>query len=360
VADSIFRKQRRGIAFWLFLPVLLILYLLFFPYPVGRESLVRPIWARELTPAAALSGNADSPHWYFRAGDSFGYADLQGNLYYLGRRLHNLSLSDIGFINYGSVPDHVVFMNPRGEFEFSIKSYGYPLIEPSGQVLYSINTDRSGLKRIDGEGQILWSKSFATLITTVALAGEQCLLGLMDGQALLIDAEGNVIYQYSPDKCRIAVLLGAAISEDRNTIALISGIDPQTLTIVELRAGEFVTGATWELDSDFRREVRLRFAPGSRFLFYELEEGLGVLDVRKKGSARFPSSGVLESMDSSPEFTAAAFRLEEGSRLLVFRPLDSLLLSRELDAERLYVKVLGSSLILGFDGVLLRADLVED
>jgi len=358
MADSIFRNRRRGRAFWLFLPLLLFIYLLLFPHPGGRESLVRPIWAKDLASGVPALRNADAS-WYFRAADRFGYADLQGNLYYVGRTLHNLSLSDNGFINYGSVPDYIVFMNPRGEFEFSLKSYGYPLLEPRGRVLYSIQTDRSGLKRIDNEGEILWSMSFPTPITSIALAGEQCLLGLMDGRALLVGAEGDVLYQLTTEASRIPIVLATAVSEDRNQIALISGIDPQTLMVVERRAEGFVPGFKQNLDSDFRREVRLSFSPEARFLFYEVEEGLGVLDVRKKSKARFLTEGVLESMDSSPEFTAAAFRLSQGSKLLIFRPLDSVLLSREVAADRVYVKVLGSSLILGFNGVLLRADLLE-
>ena len=360
MAESIFRNQRRGRAFWLFAPILLLLYLLLFPHPGGKEAMVGPVWVREITPGAPVSEGANAPSWYFRAADSFGYADLQGNLYYVSRRLHNLSLSDIGFVNYGSVPDHVVFMSSRGEFEFSIKSHGYPLMDSSGQVLYSVNTDRSGLKRIDREGQILWSRSFPTLLTTIALAGQQCLLGLMDGQALLIDAEGDIVYRHEPGSSRIPILLGAALSQDGNQIALISGIDPQRLTVLEGRTEEFVPDFTQTLDSDFRREVRLSFSPDGRFLFYEVEDGLGVLDVRKGSSERLPVSGVLESMDSSSEFSAGAFGLAEGSRLLVFRPLDSVLLSREVGAEEVYVKVLGNSLILGFNGVLLRADLLEE
>jgi hypothetical protein len=364
MAESIFRKQRRGRAFWLFLPFLLFLYLLLFPQPGGRESLVRPIWATELSLGLPLAlpppMNAEVAVWSFQAGDSFGYADLRGNLYYLGRRLHNLSLSDIGFINYGSVPDHVVFMNPRGEFQFSIKSYGYPLLESSGNVLYSINTDRGGLKRINSEGEILWSKSFPTLLTTIAPVAEQCLIGLMDGRALLVDADGDVMYQYAANDSRIPVLLGTAVSGDQNQIALISGIDPQTLVVVQRRAGEFVPDFRQKLDSDFRREVQLCFSPDARFLFYEVEGGLSVLDVRKMNSARFLTNGVLESIDSSSEFTAATFGLEGGSRLLIFRPLDSLILSRELNAEGMYVRVMGNALILGFEGMLLRADLVEE
>ena len=360
MAESIFRKHRRGRVFWIFLPILLFLYLLLFPHPGGRETLVRPIWATGLVPGFPSPVKKELPIWAFRAGDSFGYGDLEGNIHFLGRSLHNLSLSDLGFINYGRVPDHVVFMNPRGEFQFSIKSYGYPLLESGGQVLYSINTDRSGLKRIDSEGEILWSKSFPTLLTTIDLVAEQCLIGLMDGRALLIDAEGNVMYQYSPEGSRIPVLLGAAVSGDRNQIALISGIDPQVLVVIRRRAEEFVQDFRQELESDFRREVQMSFSPDARFLFYEVEGGLGVLDMRKKSSRRLAANGVLESMDSSSEFTVSTFRLEGGSRLLIFRPLDSLFFSRELSAESVYVRVMGSALIVGIEGMLLRADLVEE
>ncbi|UCF97619.1 MAG: hypothetical protein JSV89_20975 [Spirochaetaceae bacterium] len=296
---------------------------------------------------------------YFRAADTFGYADLQGNLHYVGQTLHNLSLSDTGFISYGSVPDHVVFMNTRGEFQFSIKSFGYPLLDPSGQVQYSINTDRSGLKRIDSEGEILWSMGFSAPLTTIALAEEECVVGLMDGRALVIGAAGEVEHQQTIDGSRIPVMLAAAVSADRNRIALISGIDPQFLSVVQRRDGELITEFNLELSSDFRREVQLRFSPDTRFLFYEVEDGLAVLDVRRRSTVEFGAAGVLRSLDSSGELTAAAFRRAEGSGLLILRPLDAVILSRELAAEHVYVKVLGGSLILALDDVLLRADLVE-
>jgi hypothetical protein len=358
MADNIFRNRRRGRAFWLFLPLLLLLYLLLFPHPGGRETLVRPVWMRELSDTSPLPGNGETP-WYFRAADRFGYADLSGNLYYVGRTLYNLSLSDKGFINYGSVPDYVVFMNPRGEFQYSVKSHGYPLLDPGGRILYSINTARSGMQRIDADGQVLWSLSFPTLITTIAPAGDECFLGLMDGRALLVGSEGEVLYQLTSAAGRIPVVLASAVSEDRNHFALISGIDPQFLAVIERRAGEFVSRFEEALDSDFRREVRLEFGADRRFLFYEIEGGLGVLDVRKSTRRRYPALGVLESLDSSSEVTAAAFRTEEGSRLLLFRPPDSVLVSRGTGVDRLYVRVFGRSLVLGFDGVILRADLLE-
>jgi hypothetical protein len=300
-----------------------------------------------------------APRWSFRASDTFGYADLDGNLYYIGQRLHNLSLSDSGFINYGSVPDHIVFMDTRGEFQFSIKSYGYPLLDSGGEFLYSINTDLSGLKRIGREGQILWSLSFPVPLTSAALAGEECLIGLMDGHLLLIGADGKVLYEQETEGSRIPVILGTAITEDRQQIALFSGIDPQSLSIVQRLDNEFVSEVALDLDSDFRREVDLSFSPDARFLYFEGEEGLGVLDIRRKITAGILSPGVLRSVDAASDFSAAAFRTERGSNLLIFRPLSSVLLSRQLAVPDIFLRIIDNSLVLGIGGFLLRADLTE-
>jgi hypothetical protein len=359
MGDSIFQTRRRGRAFWLFLPVLLALYLLLFPRPGGKEAYMRPVWARQISPGSEMHSTGEAPRWYFRAADAFGYADLEGNLYHVGRTLHHLSLSDAGFINYGPVPDHIVFMDARGEFQFSIKSYGYPLLDQSGQLLYSIHTDLGGLKRIDREGEILWSMSFPSPLTTVALVDEECLVGLMDGRALLMGPEGNVVYECRNGGSRIPVTLGAAMSEDRNRLALFSGIDPQRLTVIRRRNGGFETEIELTLSSDFRREVQLHFTRGGRFLFYEARDGLGVLDLRKNSTAEIGAPGMLGSLDSGSEFAAASFREVHGSNLLLFRPQDSVLASRELPLSKVYLKILGNSLILGFEGSLLRADLTE-
>lgn len=359
MADSIFLKKRRGRALWLILPIILFLYLVLFPRPVGREMYLRTIWAKSVSPASMVLSDSVAPRWPFRASDTFGYADLDGNLYYIDRKLHNLSLSDSGFINYGSVPDHIVFMNTRGEFEFSIKSYGYPLLDSSGEFLYSINTDLSGLKRIDREGQILWSLAFPAPLTSASLAGEECVIGLMDGHLRLIGADGEILYERETGGSRIPVILGTAITEDRQRIALFSGIDPQSLTIVQRRDNEFVTEVAVDLDSDFRREVELTFSPDTRFIYFEVEDGLGALDIRKKIAAEIISPGVLSSVETASDFSAAAFRTERGSNLLIFRPPSSVLLSMQLAVPDIFLKIIENSLILGIDGFLLRADLTE-
>ncbi len=359
MGDSIFRKKRKGRGIWFVPPVLLILYCLLFPRPGGRETFLRPVWTRPLSSPTLTAPRPDQSLYSFRTGNLFGYADLAGNITYLGSALHNVSLSEAGFINYGRVPDHVVFMDTGGEFQYSIKSYGYPLLDPSGRLLYSVNTDLSGLKRIDPEGEVLWAVACSSPLTSFATWKDECTVGLMEGKLLYIGSDGKILYEYEPRGSRIHVVLGTAISGDGQKLAILSGIDPQRLDVIERRGRVFSPLYTLDLPSDFRREVTLRFGPEDRFLFFEVEDGLGVLDVRKAQTATVQIPGVLRALDANSALSVAAFESADSFRLLVFRPFAPVLLSCGLKADDVFVKVLGSSLVLGLDANLLRADLLE-
>lgn len=359
MGDSIFKKKRGGRGGWIWPLILLPLYLLLSAQPSGKESFLRPVWARELTTSTVRATGSENPVFPFRAGERFGYADLEANVCYIDAVLHNLSLSDTGFINYGRVPDHIVFMDTRGEFRYSIKSYGYPLTDSSGRYLYSINTDLSGLKRLNGEGELLWSLAFSSPITSIAFHEDECALGLMEGALVFVGADGQPLDEHRPEGSRMAVVLGTDITSDGSQIALISGIDPQKLTLLRRQGQQLVVQNTLKLSSDFRREVMLQFDPQGRYLHFEAEGGLGVLDINNEIVVSIPALGVMKYLDCGNEFSAASFQNESGSLLVVFRPQGTVMLSRKLEARQLYVKILENSLILGLEGFLLRSDLVE-
>ena len=157
----------------------------------------------------------------------------------------------------------------------------------------------------------------------------------------------------------MAVVLGTDITSDGSQIALISGIDPQKLTLLRRQGQQLVVQNTLKLSSDFRREVMLQFDPQGRYLHFEAEGGLGVLDINNEIVLSIPALGVMKYLDCGNEFSAASFQNESGSLLVVFRPQGTVMLSRKLEARQLYVKILENSLILGLEEFLLRADLVE-
>ena len=357
MSESIFTRRKKS-RIWIAIALLLVpAYLFLFPLPAGRETMVKPVWGTDLRRADALGGEAAPDVFFFRAGMRFGYAGTDGRLVYSGLSRHRVTLSEKGFINYGSRPEHVVFMDPAGEFQFSVQSFGYPLLDSGGDALYSINTDLGGLKRLSPEGEILWQGEFSSPITSIALRGEDCLIGLLDGRATLFGPGGEILFAIDPSGSRVPVILGTALA-DGGELALVSGIDPQTLILVGGEQRE--SSRTIELGSDFRREVVLRFAPAGRFLYVEQEDGLLVLEQDRDRLTRLELPGRLESLAAGSRFAAAAFGAAGESTLVVFRPPAVTVAAASVPGDSVWTRISGPSLFVGLDDELLRADIVEE
>lgn len=356
MADAFFQKRRRLRGVWFAPPLFLLVYLLLFPIPSGRESYVRPVWSVPLS-SADPAGSAEP--FPFRAGDLFGYATVQGGVLHLEPVAFGVALASTGFINYGQVPDHFVFMDPLGRMRFSVASSGYPLLAEDGQSLYALASDLGGIRRLSDEGEPIWSLGFASQITGVALGAGQCVLGLMEGHLVCVGSAGEVLYEYEPSGSRIPVILGVAVTPQGSPIAAVSGIDPQRLLLIERSGAEYTPRLALELGTDFRREVLLRFTEDGRFLYVEGDDALRVLDVRRHRLMAVALPGRVRAFAGGGSLTAVALEAPSGSRLVVLRPLRAVLCEQTLGEARPFLKLLGETLIIGLEGYLLRADIVH-
>ncbi len=380
-------KQGKSRGIWIIALLLAVVYPFLFPRPLGRALYLKPAWSLDLgrppaaqagSPQAAGERGAQPPPQpqtasWFRVGDRFGYVDLDGGLRYLDRVLWGVCLSDAGFINFGRMSEGVVFSDPQGRFLYGFQGPGYPLLDRSGQNLFLVNTDLSGIRRVSPEGDGLWSLEFSSPITTAALSAEGALIGLQDGRLLLVNPQGKTDLELAAAGSRIPILLGSAASPAGGRMAAVSGIDPQRLTVLEKKEGRYTPVLTRRLDSDLRREVMLQFTENGRFLLCEGQEALEVLDLAQKRQTRIPLPGRLVAMTGgSPEAPAWT---QETVAVLTRLPgsggrRDSLLTviglpGRVLAAERIaapadFLRQLGTRCLLGLEGRLLRLDIREE
>ncbi len=339
-----------------------LLYPFLFPQPSGREGYFKPVWSLAVPApagppahAAPAAGDEGRQSW-FRAGRQFGFVRLDGRLLYAAEVLHGVALSDLGFINYPRVADNFVFQDTAGRFQYGVRGYGYPVLDPSGELLYTVSTDLTELKRLDRDGEVLWSAGFFSPMTTLALGGGQCAVGLLDGTLKLLDSEGRIAQDFQPEPSRIPVILGAALSPGR--LAVLSGIDPQRLTILERRGAQYAPLESLATGSDLRREALLDFTADGRFLAYETESGLALRDLRRGASSALPGRPLAFS-SSAEGLLAVGSREGTGSRLRLLRPLDSPLYEQRLAAGDLFLRFLDGVLLLGIPGRLLRVDYLE-
>lgn len=334
-----------------------LLYLFLFPQPSGREAFFKPIWSRAIPPGP--SAEADGPEArlsWFKAGRHFGFVRLDGQVLHAAEVLHGVALSELGFINYPRVADNFVFQDPLGRFLYAVPGRGYPVLDPGGDLLYSVSTDLTELRRLDRDGEALWSVGFFSPITTLALSGGECAVGLLDGTLKLLDSGGKITQDFLPDSSRIPVILGAALAPGR--LAVLSGIDPQRLTLLEKRGAQYSPIQTLDTGSDLRREALLGFLADGRFLACETDAGLALRDLRRAAASELPGR-LLALSSTAAGLLALGSREGGGSRLRILRPLSSPLYERSLAAGDLFLRFLDGSLLLGFPGRLLRADYLE-
>ena len=391
--------------------VLFFVYLYLFPYPLGKELQLRPVWAIEIStypfeessqlppaagsalhgpsgtsasmpPAAASalhgpSGTSASmppdQYYWFRAGEQFGYFNLQGRLLYLGEAIYDVALSKTGFINFGKISENIVFKDIMGNFRYSIKGYGYPVLDREGERLFTINTDLCGIKELSREGEILWSNEFTSPVTSISLSGVTLLVGLLTGTTRLINQRGEIEDERIFSESRIPVILGTAINETGEQIAVISGIDPQKLSVLQKKERALDPVFTVDLDSDFRREIMAQYSEDGKFLFFEGSGGLGVLDVRgKRKMALVELAGPILGISSSGRNGTAAVSAESGKGpyLVIFRPNHSIIyrgsfLSRDpstgdVPTRDIFLKQADNHLFAAVPGYLFRFDLLEE
>jgi hypothetical protein len=363
-------RRRRSRRYLILAFVLGLLYLFLFPQPFGREGFFKPVWSRPIPapqgPAAPTSA-AQAPESgqageerrlsWFKAGRHFGFVRLDGQVQYAAEALHGVALSELGFINYPRVADNFVFQDTAGRFQYAVRGYGYPILDPGGELLFSVSTDLTELKHLDRDGEVLWSAGFFSPITALALSGGECAVGLLDGTVKLLEAGGRIAQDFLPEPSRIPVILGVALAPGR--LAVLSGIDPQRLTILERRGGQFAPVQTLATGADLRREALMHFSADGRFLAYETDTGLALRDLRRGAASELP--GRLLALGSDGDgLLALGCREGGGSRLRLLRPLSSVLYERPLPAGDLFLRFLDRSLLIGFPGRLLRADYLEE
>ena len=368
-------KRKRWIIYSL---ILFLLYFFIFPYPIGKELVFRPKKVHNLhsyKPVTEIS-EAREIKW-FRNGDFFGYIDENGDIIYLDSSWYNVTVSSRGFINYSSIQgtnQNLVFFDPSGNIKSSIQTPGYPLLDDSGERLFIIKTDATGLKEITVEGGELWSASFTSLLTSLSSSTEYTLLGLLNGFLKLFDKQGNCIYSISTAKDKPSVVYGTAISNRGKEIAAIYGINPQRLFFTRQKNLKFTKPVMKDIDSSFKTSIFMDFSSDNRCLFFPGNKKLNTMDFNNNKLFSIPLNGSFSGLSSNEESGVVAVLANDKTLLndktsssdskknhevVIFKPFDLVFLKLLFKADKSFVRFMYDFLVLGIDENILIIDLLE-
>ena len=340
--------------------LLILLYFILFPYPLGKE-MIAPAWATAADQArAATVGSplADKGAAPFHLGPGFGYVRADGRILHAEKTLFGVALSAAGYVNYTRLGTDWIMYDPRGVRLFSFSGRGYPLFSPDGRRTFNIKSDLTGIVELSGTGEALWDRDFPSLMTSISIQGEALLVGLLNGTVLLLNTQGSPVFELSPEGSRFPVILGCALSPDAQLIAFVSGIDPQFLTVMQRKGSTFAELGKIRLSSAFRKEVRMTFSPGSRFLAFQGEGSMGIFDPESAQVSWIGVRGDVAGIASAGAGRFAAVLSRDGSlaELRIVEPFSAPVARESFPARDLFLGSLDGQLLLGVDDTLLRID----
>ncbi|MBN1409879.1 MAG: hypothetical protein JW969_03480 [Spirochaetales bacterium] len=356
------RKKIKGSL--LYSVIFVFLLYVFFSIPTGRETRLKPVWIRNLSDTQVNSKLDEKACYGFSLGDAFGYVDLKGNFLYKSNIYYNLALAESAFINFSSVQEanqSLVCYKPNGDFKSSFPVSGYPVFNRYGDRLFLIKLDGSGIKEIDQDGNEAWSQEFASVITTFAASRDNSVVGLLNGTLRYYNKTGKCLYKLDPEGSRIPVILGSAISNLGDKFGCVFGIDPQQLVFVSRSANDFNKPVYSDLDTDFRREVMIKFSENGIFLYIEGKESLKVMDTAGGAVYSIPFAGHL--LDISPgldnSYVFVSSKHGPRTQIKLVKPPFYTIITESYESTSDFIKQLDGHLLLGMDGSLLLFNIEE-
>ena len=339
--------------------IIVVVYILFFEKELLPEISLQPEWIEQ------LNGMAKSPTSYsgtskpFKFSNRFGYFLTDGTILFSGRMLYNTAIDKQGFINYSSVNNKLLVHDAGGSIVSVVSVPGYPVFR--GNRRFILYPDENHLAEIDIQGTIQWDVVFNSLITDIAVEGGLVFIGTLNDGAVLLGPDGEKLFTYIPDVSKVNVIYGVGLSPGGDTLVVVSGINPQVVTLLSKKENQYKKQYTVQLNSAIRHQVLCGFSSDGKTVLVERKQSVILLDVQKRKLRAVPFSGLLQTYYSEgisgPLYLVTeregtvTFSLFTSSKVPVF--------SFSLLGGKPYFSAGTSSVFIGMNNRLMKLDIVE-
>ena len=336
---------------------LLIGYILFCPDGLQKELVFFPSWALDVESATGglAPGGGDVP---FKLGDRLGYFTRGGQLSYSEQIVYDAVVAEDYFINYSSVSRNLVLQSSIGEIIGNIETEGLPFA--LGDRSFIISPDRMTVSEQSG-GSLLWSITPGSIITTIDANTELTLIGLMNGEVLVYDINGEEVFSYFSTESRYSIVYSCALSDDGRRIAVVAGLYPQQLMCFESKNDSYAMVMRKELEHQYRRNLFIDYSTDGRLLYTEVPSGVDVLNSYSLEEDSIPLSGSVGQAELGGLNELSYLMLEDETKthLRVFRPDVGRIADFRLPAGGFYFNPDENCIYLGWNGIIVRYDIIE-
>ena len=279
-----------------------LIYLIVAAKPISPEFTLKTLWTLNLDNAIPRTVQAETikeDPIPFVLGNRYGYISPDGA--FLDTRslqqnqLISITPKLVSVIN--PIPDTVTIESWASRTAILIKdATGYPFLVQDR--IFLIGKDQDSIASITASGTVRWNYGVSSPITALDCNLDKILIGTLDGTVYLLSSEGELLYTFQPGGSRLSIILGAALASDGDNIALISGIDKQRFILLSKSGQTYKVVHHQFLNTDYRRQVIIKFAQNNQYVLFEGKSNLSVFDGLKKRLYEIPIDKPIQAIET--------------------------------------------------------------
>jgi len=220
--------------------------------------------------------------------------------------------------------------------------------------------DMTGFAAFATSGEILFERSFTSLISSIDYNGEIISVGLLKGENCLFDREGRNIDVIEITGSRINPVYGTSVSPDGNTVVMVHGLDPQFTSLYQKQGTSYIRLKRFIRENEMRSQVLIDFSDDSQLCMVETSEGVCLYDMSEPFDSRtIDFSGELIDFELPSRGEPLYFLCSDGSRsfLELYRQDGRLFSREEMDGRATWLFRKEKAVYFGFENTLVKASM---
>ncbi len=334
--------------------VFCLLYIVLSFRPLGNELHLTPDWTLAIDRDGPVPEEGQSlvP---FKLGQAIGYFSEDGKIASCIPYNFNAAISSDYFAVYNADNSRTSVRLPNGDSAVTIDVAGFPFF--SDDRIFIFYPNGNSIARYDLSGEKLWEYENYAPITSFASSSGGSVIGFADGQLVSIKNDGSIDQQYYPGGSEYSAIYGAAISDDGNLIACVSGLKSQRFIVSRRNNGEHPKVIFHEYLPSESNQLRLvKFNAAADMVYYNYSGGLGVADLKASKSSHIPLEGTVVQIEEAKEFDLV-FVLSRNKgeyTVTVLEPFDQVLSTTSFKAEHSFLLIRGNYVFIGRDNKISR------
>ncbi len=350
------KKKRKKISVLFFL----IIYIFLAPEYENNSIKFSPVWV--LNALKPEQGDAEKNSLIpFRLGEVFGYFDRSGKTSFIDRVFYNTAQNKKYFINYTSVTENLVVNKNDRTFVSNLKTAGYPYFIDDRLFVISANSKKISEWSIEGENIFSYENESEIISSDANI--DTYIAGFVDGSVIITDKDRKIEKLMKPELSRINAVYGLAISGDSDLIAMITGLDPQYMIIMEKKHNQYSRIYTYQFNNNLRHSRYITFSDDNRYLFFESENIFYCYDFLTKSLSNTPLEGKIIAVHylSDSGFSAVKTEGPAGqSYFYLIYPDGSILYRNKSKSGNVFMTGSGGRFYFGTGNFIYSVDILDD